>query len=191
MKTQLLSAAVMMAFLAAPAVADDSLLDRQSEMVQMLLKYDSNNDGIVSRDEIIAGKTAEFAEADSDADGYLSWSEFNTLMTNKQTSRITSIFSVMDADTSGDVTVDEFASAFADKSSTQTATVFTLAAGADALMSEEELAALFGDNTGKQMWAFARMDTDGDRQLTVTEYTEMPTAPTRSDSSKKTGERRR
>ncbi len=97
----------------------------------------------------------------------------------------------MDADSSGDVTADEFATAFADKSSTQTATVFALSAGDDALMTEEELATLFGGDTGKQMWAFAGMDTDGDSQLTVTEYTEMPAAPTRSSSSKKGGERRR
>lgn len=195
MKLKILSAAIIAASLSAPVIADDSVLSQQSEMVQMLLKYDTNADGILTRDEIIAGKTAEFNEADSDADGYLSWTEFNVLMESKQASRITSIFGVMDADANGSVSADEFAAAFADKSASQTATVFALAAGDDSAMSEAELAALFGGEADKQMWMFAGLDDDGDGQLSVDEYTDVPPArPTpsgKSSDGKKGGDRRR
>lgn len=178
MKTKLLSAAVIAAFLSAPTMADDSLLDRQSEMVQMLLKYDTNGDGIVSRDEIIAGKTEEF-NAFKGEDEFLSWDEFKALLDSKTAERLAAIYDVMnsDAETSPEVTAEEFAAAFADRSATQSATVFALAAGDDNSLSMEEWTALHSADLGKQMWMFAKLDTDGDQQLTVDEYVATPQPP--------------
>ncbi|WP_166670386.1 EF-hand domain-containing protein [Rheinheimera aquimaris] len=42
----------------------------------MLAMYDSNNDGVVSRDEYQQGRDAQFAAVDSDSDGLLSYDEY-------------------------------------------------------------------------------------------------------------------
>ncbi len=179
MKTKLLSAAVLAAFLSVAAMADDSLLDRQSEMVQMLLKYDTNGDGIVSRDELIAGKTAEF-NAFKGSDEFLSWDEFKALLDSKTKDRLESIYNVMNTDTTtnAEVTADEFAAAFADKSAAQSATVFALAdADNSGSLSMDEWKALHSSDVGGQMWMFAKLDANGDKQLSVDEYVDAPPLP--------------
>lgn len=177
MKLKMFSAMLAAAFLSIPVLADDSLLGHQSDMVQMLLKFDTNGDGIISRDEMLAGKTAEFNAADTNTDTYLSWSEYKTLLDSKQTARLESIFDVMDADNNGSATAEEFAAAFADKPAAQTTTVFKLMAGEDTALTLDELKAATAEAAAKDMWKFASMDKDADGQISLTEYTEMPSKP--------------
>ncbi len=174
MKTTFLSIAVLASVLSAPVFADDSVLGQQSDMVQMLLKYDTSGDGIISREEMLAGKTTEFNAADTNTDTFLSFAEFKAADDARRAERTSSMFGVMDTDKSGSVSAAEFAAAFADKTAAQAATAFSLTAGSDASLSLDEMSALGSSETGRLVWAFASKDKDGDSQLSVDEYTEAP-----------------
>lgn len=174
MKTTILSIAVLASVLSAPVFAADSVLGQQSDMVQMLLKYDTSGDGIISREEMLAGKTAEFNAADTNADTFLSFAEFKAADDARRLERTSSMFGVMDADKSSSVSATEFAAAFADKTAAQAATAFNLIAGSDASLSLEEMSALGSTETGRLVWDFASKDKDADSQLSVAEYTETP-----------------
>lgn len=188
MKTTILSIAVLASVLSAPVFAADSVLGQQSDMVQMLLKYDTSGDGIISRDEMLAGKTAEFNAADTNADTFLSFAEFKVADDARRVERNTAMFSVMDTDKSSGVSAAEFAAAFADKTAAQAATAFSLIAGSDASLSLAEMSALGGTDTGGLVWGFASKDKDADKQLSVAEYTEAPAQgaqmPAKTDTSK-------
>lgn len=188
MKIKLLASAILATALAAPVMADDSMLFQQSEMVQMLLKYDTNGDGVLSRDEIVAAKTAEFNAVAGD-DASMAWTEFQTLQTSKQADRVATIFKVINTDTTNDITLAEFTTAFADKTTAQATTVFNLIAGSDASMSATELATLFNADTNRMVWLFAGLDTDGNGALSLSEYTTTPnlTAKPTTKPTSKTG----
>lgn len=174
MKIKLLSAAILAASLCVPAMADDSVLAGQSEMTQMLLKYDTNKDGIISRDEMLAAKTAEFTAADTNGDGFLSWAEFKAMEDAKRVARMKTIFAVMDADKNGSVSSAEFMSVASDKVATQAAVVFALGdTNSDGALSFDELSAMRAGSeaTEKLMWAFAGLDTVADGQLSLAEFT--------------------
>lgn len=154
-------------------------------MTQMLLNYDTDGDGIISRDELLAAKTDEFNNADTDTDGYLSWEEFQALAASKEADRLDTAFTLMDADASGDVTVDEFSAMFANKSAYEAETVFAWVAGDDAVLSAEEFVAMHPEKSTKGMWRFVGMDDDQDGQLSVDEYTDMPKRPARSKKARR------
>lgn len=174
MKTTLLSIAALSIALSAPAFAAGSTLDQQSQMAQMLLQYDTNKDGVISRTEIEAGKAAEFTTADTNADTFLSWEEFKAWNDAKKSAQTTSIFNVMDADMNGSISSAEFVNASSDRKATQAASMFTLAdTNQDGALSAEELTALRsgGDSVEKLLEMFTGMDTDADNSLSATEFT--------------------
>jgi Ca2+-binding EF-hand superfamily protein len=193
MKLNLISTAIAAALLSVSvtATADDGMFSKQSEMTQMLLNYDANGDGIISRDELLAAKTDEFNNADTDTDGYLSWEEFQALAASKEADRLDTAFTLIDADASGDVTVDEFSAMFTNKSAYETETVFAWVAGDDAVLSAEEFVAMHPENASKGIWRFVGMDDDEDGQLSVDEYTDMPAErPSRPERGEKRGGKR-
>lgn len=173
MKTTLLSIIALSAALSTPAFAAGSMLDQQSQTAQMLLQYDTNKNGIISRTEIEAGKVAEFAKADTNADTFLSWDEFKAWNAAKKAAQTTSIFNVMDADANGSVSSAEFVSASSDRNAVQAASMFALAdTNADGALSLEELAVLRsgGDSVEKLLEMFTGMDANADKQLSVDEF---------------------
>lgn len=176
MKITMLSIIALSAALSAPAFAagSGSIMEQQSQTAQMLLQYDTNKDGIISRAEMEAGKTAEFAKADANADGFLSWDEFKAWNEAKRTAQIKTVFAVMDADSNGSVSATEFTNASPERSATQAASMFALAdTNADGALSLEELAALRagnGDPLEKQLEMFTARDANADKQLSVDEF---------------------
>jgi Ca2+-binding EF-hand superfamily protein len=175
MKTTLLSIAALSIALSAPAFAAGSTLDQQSQMAQMLLQYDTNKDGVISRAEIEAGKAAEFTTADTNADTFLSWEEFKAWNDAKKSAQTTSIFNVMDADMNGSISSAEFVNTSSDRRATQAASMFALAdTNQDGALSPEELTAMRagnGDSVEKLLEMFTGMDTDADKRLSATEFT--------------------
>lgn len=174
MKTTMLSIIALSAVLSAPAFATGSMLDQQGQAAQMLLQYDTNQDGIISRAELEAGKTAEFAKADTNADGFLSWDEFQAWNEARRTAQTNAVFAVMDADGNAAVSAAEFANAYPERGATQAANMFALAdTNADGVLSLEELAALRtgnGDPLEKQLEMFTSLDANADQQLSVDEF---------------------
>ncbi len=174
MKTTILSIIALSAVLSAPAFATGSMLDQQGQTAQMLLQYDTNQDGIISRAELEAGKTAEFAKADTNADGFLSWDEFQAWNEARRTAQTNAVFAVMDADGNASISADEFANAYPERGATQATNMFTLAdTNADGALSLEELAALRtgnGDPLEKQLEMFTSLDANADKQLSVDEF---------------------
>ena len=174
MTIKLLSTAVLAAIIAMPAWADDSVLGQQSAMVQMLKQYDTNNDGIITRDELVAAKTAEFKAADTNSDGFLSWQEFKAMEDAKASARLKAIYSVMDADAKDGISITEFTNASPERPAVQANTVFTLAdTDASGALSLEELAAMRKEGSVERlMWMFAGQDTiTVDKQISLEEYT--------------------
>ena len=174
MTIKLLSTAVLAAVIAMPAWADDSVLGQQSAMVQMLKQYDTNNDGIITRDELVAAKTAEFKAADTNSDGFLSWQEFKAMEDAKASARLKAIYSVMDADAKDGISITEFTNASPERPAVQANTVFTLAdTDASGALSLEELAAMRKEGSVERlMWMFAGQDTiTVDKQISLEEYT--------------------
>ena len=163
--------------LSAAAAETESGLVAQGKLTQDLMQADSNKDGVVSREELIAAKTAEFKQADTNADTFLSWDEFKTLADTKRSNRFSTIFKLMDKDANGSLSASEFVNLVLDKPVAQTNVVFAiLDQNTDSALSSEELQVLLSaeDSSSNLVWQFAGLDTDLDGQLSVTEYTTKP-----------------
>lgn len=174
MTIKMLSTAVLAAVIAMPAWADDSVLGQQSAMVQMLKQYDTNNDGVITRDELVAAKTAEFKAADTNSDGFLSWQEFKAIEDAKASARLKAIYTVMDADAKDGISITEFTNSSPERPAAQANTVFTLAdTDASGALSLEELAAMRKEGgVERLMWMFAGQDNiTVDKQISLEEYT--------------------
>src|SRR5438270_9583680 len=65
------AAAALAAGLAAPSQAAQRLPAGLPASAALLLRYDANHDGIVTRDEMEAGLKADFGAADANGDGCL------------------------------------------------------------------------------------------------------------------------
>ncbi len=110
LKLILLAAAVL--GLAAPALAQQSRSNTSGVM-----RYDTNKDGAVDRDEWNAGQEARFKRLDTNSDGKLSQDELfartpaagnSVLPSDRQASRQSSYFQRLDTDKDGVVTLAEF-----------------------------------------------------------------------------------
>ncbi|ODT99797.1 MAG: hypothetical protein ABS83_01255 [Rhodospirillales bacterium SCN 65-16] len=110
LKLALLAAALL--GLAAPALAQQSRSNTSGVM-----RYDTNKDGAVDRDEWTAGQEARFKRLDTNGDGKLSQDELfartpaagsSILPSDRQASRQSSYFQRLDTDKDGVVTLTEF-----------------------------------------------------------------------------------
>ncbi len=109
-KLVLLTAALL--GLAAPALAQQSRNNASGVM-----RYDTNKDGAVDRDEWNTGQEARFKRLDTNGDGKLSQDELfartpaagnSILPSDRQASRQSSYFQRLDTDKDGVVTLTEF-----------------------------------------------------------------------------------
>lgn len=91
----------------------------QSARTNGVMRYDTNKDGAVDREEWNAGQQARFKQLDANGDGKLSQDELfartptgasSVLPTDRQHSRQSAFFQRMDADRDGVVTLVEFMS---------------------------------------------------------------------------------
>jgi Ca2+-binding EF-hand superfamily protein len=71
----LLLAVILLAFSAGPGAAAERLPEGLPAAAALLLRYDANHDGIVTRAEVEAGLKADFDAADTNHDGCLDPSE--------------------------------------------------------------------------------------------------------------------
>ena len=130
-----------------------------------------------------AAKALEFKATDTDGDGYVTWSEFKLARDAKRDARILAAFTAADADKKGTLSSEEFLSMFATgevvsaAAVTQASTVFTIIdTDQNGVISLVELGVASADEkpVSALMWAFARMDTNGDAKLAATEYSAKP-----------------
>ena len=177
MKFKAIAFAILTALSVSAAADTESGLVAQGKLTQDLMQADSNKDGIVSREELMAAKTAEFKQADTNADTFLSWDEFKTLADTKRSNRFSMIFKLMDKDANGSLSASEFVNLVLDKPVAPTNVVFAiLDQNTDSTLSPEELQVLLSaeDSSSNLIWQFAGLDSDLDGQLSVTEYTTKP-----------------
>ena len=141
-----------------------------------LSQYDTNGDGVVTSDEILAAKTTEFTDADTNGDDALSLAEFQNLQNSLQTSRIESAFDNLDADDDSSITLAELTASASTSASTYLTNVFTLAdSNADLTISLTEFTNLQSKGSESNIWEFARLDSNLDQSITLDEYTAQPT----------------
>ncbi len=74
----------------------------------LLEQFDTNEDGVVTQDEIDAVRAAELAEYDTDGEGTLSLEEYQAYWLSRLYERMVDAFQHLDADGDGEVTIDEF-----------------------------------------------------------------------------------
>ena len=138
--------------------------------------YDTNGDGVVSSDEIIAVRTADFNTYDVNADGSLSLAEYQSLETAEQARRLTSAFSSLDTDSSSTLTLAEFTVNASTGNSSLQSNVFALTdANGDGYLTQAEFAVLYDHSDHSGIFGFARLDTDYSQSLLLAEFTALPT----------------
>jgi Ca2+-binding EF-hand superfamily protein len=76
MKTLVTATALIAAFAAAPSLAQPSLsADQKQRMIEHIMQADANHDGMITRNELIAWRNAEFDRFDRNHDGYIDISD--------------------------------------------------------------------------------------------------------------------
>jgi hypothetical protein len=150
-------------------------------MAGFLARFDSDGDGLVTRQEIEAVRAAEFQEADSNADGSLSYDEFVAMQQQRRAERLANDFALLDQDGNGAISGSEFSDGQPQEQADVAAVLFGLAdLDADASLSLAELQAL--RESGHGMRRYAQLDEDGDGSVSAAEFAGAP-PPTGSGRS--------
>ena len=176
MKLNLVSTIALCALLTTPAFADglEDVVSKNPSLTQ----YDNNKDGVLSTDEVVTGRAAEFTAIDTDADGFLTWFEFKAAEENERNTRVIAIVKAADKDANGQLTPEEFANVFAVEQDRSKAPVVFAIIDTDAnnVLSSTELAAALAENGSNigQMWRFANKDTNADAKISKEEYIAKP-----------------
>lgn len=75
---------------------------------QLLETYDTDGDGSLTQDELIAARTAQLTKFDTDGDGSLTIDEYEALWLDAMRERMVDRFQAHDDDGTGTITVEEF-----------------------------------------------------------------------------------
>jgi Ca2+-binding EF-hand superfamily protein len=173
-----ISASVLAMFLAAPVMADDvANLEQNSEQLQLLVKGDANKDGTLSTTEFTAVRTTQFKTIDTDASGYVNWTEFKAAKEAKVTERQKAMFALLDTDSSGTISQTELTAKLPSQAVAQVGTVFKiLDIDGDGGLNLAELGSLqpVGGAAMSYVWQFAALDTDSDQKISLAEFTVLP-----------------
>lgn len=132
--------------------------------------YDLNGDGQITPEEVQAARAAEFPKIDTDGNGFISFAELQTWADAQQTAR----FNKIDTDANGTLTEAEFI-AGKPKHAPEgiSGRIFKLLdTDGNGVLSLAEFKALGGQD--HLIFRFARMDTDGDNQISNAEYLTPP-----------------
>jgi Ca2+-binding EF-hand superfamily protein len=181
MKMKLVSASILALCLSAPAFAEslDVILP-----VEPPITVTPDPTIVVTPPTLsdkAAAKALEFKATDADHDGYVIWAEFKLASDAKRDARILAAFTAADTDKNGTLSSDEFLNMFAvgevvsPAAITQASTVFSIIdteSNSIGVITPAELALASADEkpVNALMWAFARMDANGDAKLAATEY---------------------
>jgi len=121
----------------------------EAKVEKMMMKFDSNQDGQITKEEALAVRMTFFTEADANADGALSLDEFKAAKEKKQEKRFKEYFAKMDTDSNGSLSVEELLNA-----------------------KKDRLAGVVDDPEKELKDRFAKMDTDSNATLTAEELME-------------------
>lgn len=91
-------------------VASAQANDVGSSELWLLAKYDTNGDQVITMDEISHRREKLFARLDADADGQVTFAEYQTLDIEKRELLLKARFDKLDLDHDGDVSADEYSS---------------------------------------------------------------------------------
>ena len=107
MMLRLLPAAILALSACAPAQAQNR---DGARLIEQLEKSDTNGDGAISRDEFIAGRSAQFARLDRNKDGYFTDSDIPGIVKNRLPPEMSvdSMKATFDANGDGKVSQSEF-----------------------------------------------------------------------------------
>jgi len=96
-------------------VSAESGKNPEAAVEKLMAKFDTNQDGQITQEEVAAVRAEFFANADADKDGALSLDEYKAAKERKHEKRFQGYFTKMDADNSGDLSLDEFLNAKKDR----------------------------------------------------------------------------
>lgn len=141
--------------------------------------YDTDGNGTVTAEEILAGKTADFNAANTTTTDDLTLAEFAGLENIIQTRQVNAAFAKINTDTTSDITLAEFTATATGTAATYLTNVFNLAdKDANAVLSVAEFTDLQSKGSNSGMWEFARLDTDANKLVSLAEFTAVPATPT-------------
>jgi Ca2+-binding EF-hand superfamily protein len=144
-----------------------------------MAEYDTDGNGTVTAEEVLAGKTADFNAANTNANDDLTLAEFAGLENIIQTRHVNAAFAKINTDTSSDITLAEFTATATGTAATYLTNVFNLAdKDANAVLSVAEFTDLQSKGSNSGMWEFARLDTDANKLVSLAEFTAVPATPT-------------
>lgn len=192
MKMKLVSASILATFLCAPVFAESPVVPvPEIVVVDPLVPVDPPL--VVVPEPVVVvpptltdkatARAREFKAMDTDGDGFATWAEFKLASDAKRDAQIKAMFKLADKDGNGSLSSEEFLNRFAmgevvsSSAVTQASTVFTIIdTDQNGILSPTELgiATVDGKPVGALMWAFARMDVNGDAKLAATEYSAKP-----------------
>jgi len=132
--------------------------------------YDLNGDGQITPEEAQAARAAEFPKIDTDGNGFISFAELQTWADAQKSVR----FNKLDTDANGSLTEAEFVAGRPQNAPADVGgRIFKLLdVDGNGVLSMQEFKTLIGQD--HLIMQFARMDTDGDNQISNAEYLTPP-----------------
>lgn len=109
-KTRLVKCAALIVYATAATGCAATLSKGRPDPVEMIIKADSNRDGIVTRDEFIVARAQSFARLDRNGDGFIDANDAPGRMRARHGSgdRLSQLLAQFDADGDGRVSRTEF-----------------------------------------------------------------------------------
>jgi Ca2+-binding EF-hand superfamily protein len=145
---------------------------------RLLDRFDVNQDGAVSQDEVQAVHQAVFTTADVNADGFLTIDELETAHLQQREEHLADRFAELDQNGDGSISADEFATNGRNPQCQPAGHFTEMDSNGDSLVTLEEMragmqardAAMADRHQQMQQQKFARLDNDGDGLVSLVEF---------------------